>query len=334
MKHPLRIGITAGDINGIGPEVTLKALHRARWPANVRFVILGHGQQLAEQAHRLGHRAPPECPLDRPSARWPKVSWWDPCPVTDLVWQPGSVSPKAAEAAAGWITEGAKACMRGDLDGMVTAPICKEGFSKAGVQFPGHTEMLAHITRTKRYAMMLFGAGLRVVIVTRHDPIAEVPRLLTRKLIRDHIRLTAEALPWLGAAQARIAVCGLNPHAGESGTIGREEIDIIRPAVRSVQDQGFDIDGPLPADTVFHQAVHGTYDAVVAMYHDQGLAPLKLLAFDRGVNITLGLPIVRTSPDHGTAFNIAGKGVADHRSMREAIRTAVLAAGRPNPWKT
>jgi 4-hydroxythreonine-4-phosphate dehydrogenase len=223
--------------------------------------------------------------------------------------------------------------MEGRLDALVTAPICKEGFHEAGIPFPGHTEFLAALTKTRRFAMMLFGGPLRVVLVTRHIPLSEVPQCLTRGKVLEAIRLTAEALPWLGCRRARVAVCGLNPHAGEGGLLGREELTVIGPAVESARREGLRVFGPLPADTVFHAAAHGSFDAVVAMYHDQGLAPLKLIAFESGVNVTLGLPIVRTSPDHGTAFDIAGKNRADPSSMIEAVRNAIFLARRRNPWR-
>jgi 4-hydroxythreonine-4-phosphate dehydrogenase len=216
---------------------------------------------------------------------------------------------------------------------MVTAPMSKEGFYKAGVDFPGHTEMLAELCGVKRYAMMLFGGPLRITLVTRHVPLTSVSKSLTTAGILETIRITGKALPWLGSPKQRIAVCGLNPHAGDGGTIGREEITVIEPAIRKAREESFDVSGPVPADIVFHQALQGKYDAIVSMYHDQGLGPLKMLAFNSGVNITLGLPIVRTSPDHGTAFDIAGKGIANPASMIEAIRWAARLARRKNPWR-
>lgn len=325
-----RIGITLGDVNGIGPEVALRAVYQSRWPAGTRFVLIGHPGLVAHQARRLNLPVPPviTSPADRNTAR---VALWDPAP-TRLQWTPGRLVPAASAAAAGWIRAAAQACRAGELDGLVTAPISKEGFHRAGIQVPGHTEMLADLCGTRRFAMMLFGGPLRVVLATRHIPLAKVPRALTARSLETTIRLAAEALPWMDAPRSRVAVCGLNPHAGEGGDLGREEIDLIAPVIRKLKARGFRIQGPLPGDTVFHQAAHGDYDAVVAMYHDQGLAPLKLLAFDSGVNLTLGLPIVRTSPDHGTAFAIAGKRQARPDSMREAIRWAIRLAGKKNPW--
>lgn len=327
----VRIGITLGDVNGIGPEVALRAVYQSRWPAGTRFVLIGHPGILAQQARRLHLPTPPVVTAwpEKTSAR---VVGWDPAPA-NLRWTPGRLVPAASAAAAGWIRAAVRACRAGELDGMVTAPISKEGFHRAGIEVPGHTEMLADLCGTRRFAMMLFGGPLRVVLATRHVPLAEVPRTLTARDLETTIRLTAEALPWLGIPRGRVAVCGLNPHAGEGGDLGREEMDLIAPVIRKLKARGLRIQGPLPGDTVFHQAAHGAYDAVVAMYHDQGLAPLKLLAFDTGVNLTLGLPIVRTSPDHGTAFDLAGQGRARPDSMREALRWALHLAGKKNPWK-
>jgi len=327
MSKPLRIGITLGDVNGIGPEVVLRSVYQQRWPTGTRFVLAGHPDVLAAQAHRL--KLP--CPPTGEPGSTARVVVWDPQPMP-LTWQPGTLDPNASAAAAGWIRSTVAACRAGRLHGMVTAPISKEGFHRAGVKVPGHTELLADLCGVNRIAMMLFGGPLRVVLATRHIPLADVPRALTAAVVEEAIRITAEALPWLGARRARVAVCGLNPHAGEGGDLGREEIDVIAPVVRRLRDIGFRVSGPLPGDTVFHHAAHGAYDAVVAMYHDQGLAPLKVLAFDHGVNVTLGLPIVRTSPDHGTAFDIAGRGRANPASMTEAIRWALRLAARKNPW--
>lgn len=326
-----RIGITLGDINGIGPEVALKSVFGTRWPAASRFVFIGHPGTLAQQARQIGLPAPREITaLDQ--AHKSRVTVWDPAGIP-LRWKPGALIPEASAAAAEWIRAATRACLAGELDAMVTAPISKEGFHRAGVMTPGHTEMVAGLCGTKRFAMMLFGGPLRVVLATRHIPLAEVPKSLTRGALETAIRLASESLPWLGANTARVAVCGLNPHAGEGGDIGREEITLIEPVIRSLRKKGLHIFGPRPGDTAFHEAARGDFDAVVAMYHDQGLAPLKLIAFDSGVNLTLGLPIVRTSPDHGTAFAIAGKEQAQPASMIEATRWALTLASRKNPWR-
>lgn len=326
------VGITLGDINGIGPEVAIQAAQK-RWPAKTRIVFIGDEIILGREAARRGLAVPQ--PFDPASGRPPahRLSVWNPTPHLRPAHRPGRLMAAASAAAHAWIRAAAQACMEGHLHAMVTAPISKEGFQRAGIDVPGHTELLAACTGTSRFAMMLFGGPLRVVLATRHIPLADVPRALSAPLLRETIRLTHEALPWLGVPHGRIAICGLNPHAGEGGTIGREEVETITPVIRALRRAGLELDGPLPADTVFHRALQKEFAAVVAMYHDQGLAPLKMFAFDQGVNVTLGLPIVRTSPDHGTAFAIAGKGVANPSSMQHAIQAAIDLASRPNPWR-
>jgi len=320
MKRPLRIGITLGDLNGIGPEVALKAVHRLGVVADVRFILIGSPNAITPHLRSAGRM--PRHPL-----------LWDPTPHFAPRYQPGRVTAAAARAAAAWIFFAVRACRTGMLDAIVTAPISKAGFARAGIPFPGHTEMLAALTGAQQFAMLLFGGPLRVTLVTRHVPLAQVPAALSPAKIVEAIRLTDMGLRWMGRQPRRIAVCGLNPHAGDGGLLGREEIEIIAPAIRMARRPGLTLTGPVPGDTVFHQALQNKFDAIVAMYHDQGLGPLKMLAFDSGVNLTLGLPIVRTSPDHGTAYDIAGQNSANPASMIEAMRWAIRLARRPNPWK-
>jgi len=332
MTKPVRIGISAGDINGIGLETALKSLLNNSSPADQRVILIGDENIIRQQCRKFRLPVPGLWDPAMSSTPSDPVVIWDPWPGIELAWKPGEIRVDASRAAVEWIRFGAEACMRGILDALVTAPICKEGLHKAGYDYPGHTELLAELTNTERFAMMLYGGPLRVVLATRHIPISEVPSQITKSLIKESAMITSEALGWMGLRRKRVAVCGLNPHAGEGGKIGKEDITIIAPAVRELQKKGLDVHGPLPGDTVFHQAAAGMYDAVVAMYHDQGLAPLKLLAFDTGVNVTLGLPIVRTSPDHGTAFDIAGKNKANPSSMTASITQARILARRKNPW--
>ena len=208
------------------------------------------------------------------------------------------------------------------MQAIVTAPINKAAFAAAGFPWRGHTDLLAHLCGVPEVAMMFWSDRLRVVLATVHIPLAEVPRALTRERLLGTIRLTAQSLPRFGVVAPRLAVAGLNPHAGESGLLGAEEEAIVVPAVTAARSEGIDISGPFPADTIFVRAARGEFDAVVALYHDQGLIPVKLLAFGRAVNVTLGLPIVRTSVDHGTAFDIARQGVADEGSLVEAVLLA------------
>ena len=237
-------------------------------------------------------------------------------------------APSAARTALASLRHGAELCLRGETTALVTAPVNKEAIINAGEKnFVGQTELLSEMAGTDRTAMMLLGCDdrnrwLRVALATIHVPIREVAARLKREKIELAIELAAQACRDLGLPRARVAVCGLNPHAGEGGKIGDEEITTIRPAVEAMKARGCDVHGPFAADTLFHQVFRGDYDAVVAMYHDQGLVPLKMIGFDSGVNWTLGLPFIRTSPDHGTAFDIAGKGIANPSSMIAAIRLA------------
>ena len=302
----IRIGITCGDVNGIGPEIALKAVLSRQWD-DVKFVLIGPKQIFGDS------------------------SSWD-IPFNEKL-TPGKITVGASKTAVAAIERAVRGCLDGELDAMVTAPICKEGLKLADIHYPGHTEMIAELTGTKRYGMMLMGKGLRVMLATRHLPLRAVANALTKESVEEAIALTGEALKWFGLGGGRIGVCGLNPHAGDGGALGDEESTIIAPAIEAACAKGFNAIGPVPADVIFFQALEKQYDAVVAMYHDQGLGPLKMHAFDCGVNLTLGLPIIRTSPDHGTAFNIAGKNVAKPDSMIAAIETAIQLARQPNPWK-
>jgi 4-hydroxythreonine-4-phosphate dehydrogenase len=242
--------------------------------------------------------------------------------------RPGEVSAAAGRAAYDAIVRAVEAAQRGEVDGIATAPVNKLAFAQAGLPWKGHTDLLAHLCGTSRVAMMFHAPELKVVLMTVHVPLATVPSLITPELIGQTIAVTCQAMPRFGIARPRLAVAGLNPHAGEGGVIGREDDAVLAPAVQSARARGIDITGPVPADTVFVRASRGEFDCVLACYHDQGLIPVKLLAFGHAVNVTIGLPIVRTSVDHGTAFDIAGKGVADAGSMIEAVKLAARLAGR------
>jgi 4-hydroxythreonine-4-phosphate dehydrogenase len=239
--------------------------------------------------------------------------------------EPGS--PAAARAAIAWLTDGAQRCLAQEVDALVTAPLSKVAVVRSGQPFIGQTEFLSELAGTKRTAMMLLGQDdrgrwLRVALATTHLPLKLVAAQLDADKIALAIELASQACQDLDLPRRRVAVCGLNPHAGEGGEFGDEEITLIRPVVEAARQKGLDIVGPLPADTLFYYASRGDYDAVVAMYHDQGLAPLKMVAFETGINWTLGLPFIRTSPDHGTAYDIAGRNKANPSSMRAAIRLA------------
>ena len=316
-----RIGITLGDVTGIGPEVTLKALASELESDDTQYELIGDAKGLQVLNERLGLKLPlgtsgaGDRILLSPGTTEPLPS--------EL--PPGA--PAAARAAIDWLREAAQRALRRELAAVVTAPVNKESIVRSGIAFVGQTEFLAALAGTQRFAMMLLGQAedgrwLRVVLATTHVPLKLVSERLTRQQIELAIELAAQACRDLSLESARIGVCGLNPHAGEGGHLGTEEQTVIGPAVSAMQKRRFSVTGPLSADALFHQAYHGGFDIVIAMYHDQGLAPLKMIAFEQGVNWTLGLPFIRTSPDHGTAYDIAGQNKANGSSMRAAIRLA------------
>jgi 4-hydroxythreonine-4-phosphate dehydrogenase len=312
-----RIAISLGDVAGIGPEVTLKAVATEIDVDDFQYVFFGDAKLLGELNSALGLRLP---------LSGPRVAIENPL-KTPVPANLSAGAGQAATAALAWLRAAARCCLDGQADALVTAPLSKEAVLRNGEKFVGQTEFLSELAGTSRTSMMLLGSDesgrwLRVALATTHLAIKDVAAHLTQEKVERAIALSARACQDLGLARGRIAVCGLNPHAGEGGQLGTEELSIIGPAVRAAQKQGLDVHGPFPADTLFHYAYRGDYDAVVAMYHDQGLAPLKMIAFANGVNWTLGLPFIRTSPDHGTAYDIAGKGMADPTSMIAALRLA------------
>jgi len=325
------IGIPLGDVTGIGPEVTLKALAVEAQSGDTRFLLIGDEGHVRRLNQRLGLNIPLQTYGGSNDSG--RIFIRNPLPEP-LPQELIEGSPAAARAAVASLTDGAERCLRQELDALVTAPVSKEAIIRAGHAFIGQTEFLSQLAHAGATAMMLLGHDdrgrwLRVALATTHLPIKMVAAQLTRSKVETAIELAAQACRDLGLPRARVAVCGLNPHAGEGGELGDEEKTLIGPAVLGAQRRGLDVVGPLSADTLFHRAYKGDYDAVVAMYHDQGLAPLKMVAFESGVNWTLGLPFIRTSPDHGTAYDIAGQGIADPSSMIAAIRLArQLAATR------
>jgi 4-hydroxythreonine-4-phosphate dehydrogenase len=318
------IGISLGDVTGIGPEVVLKAVAAESKTDNTKFLFIGDERIFQQLNEKLS--------LNLPLKKFSSYAGAGQFFITNPFSEPlpenlPAGSPIAARTSVVWLRDGAERCLRHELDALITAPVNKESIIRARHKFVGQTEFLSELANTTRTAMMLLGYDergrwLRVALVTIHIPLKTVAERLTPGKITLAIELAAQACRDLRSPQARIAVCGLNPHAGEGGKFGDEEIKIISPTVLAAQKNGFDVIGPLSGDTVFHHALRGDFDAVVAMYHDQGLAPLKAVAFDTGVNWTLGLPFIRTSPDHGTAYDIAGKGIANPSSMIAAIRLA------------
>jgi 4-hydroxythreonine-4-phosphate dehydrogenase len=287
MNKP-RVAITAGDPAGIGPEIAARAAADPSVLDVCEPIIYG--------------------------------------PSNGASYAPGQLSAAAGRAAYDAIVRAVGDATARTVDAIATAPINKEALRLAGLPWNGHTDMLAHLTGARDVAMLFHSEALRVVLATVHIALAEVPRALTRSSLEATIDLTARELPRFGIERPRIAVAGLNPHAGEHGLFGREEETVMTPAIDACRARGIDVAGPFPGDSVFVRARRGEFDVVVACYHDQGLIPVKLVAFGQAVNVTLGLPIVRTSVDHGTAFDIAGKGVADPQSMIAAVRLAARLA--------
>ena len=313
MKVRPRLAVTAGDPAGIGPEIVVKALASPLLP-DAAYSIYGPAGALEAASRRLGFAWPPPAAIaDTGSADGIEL---------------GRASASGGRAAAEAVLAAVRDARAGAVDGIVTAPLNKESLAAAGYPWPGHTEMLAEAAGAPDVAMMFVGGPLRVALVTIHRSLRSVPDAVTAAEVRRVARLVHRELPALGATTGRIALCALNPHAGEGGLFGREDMDVLAPAVAALRAEGVDIDGPLPADSVFVRAARGTYDAVIANYHDQGLIPVKLAAFGEAVNVTLGLPFVRTSVDHGTGFDIVGKGEASPGSLLAAMRLAAELVAR------
>ncbi len=323
------LAITLGDPAGIGPEVTLKALGEGDVYDWCRPIVVGDTRILRRAAQAAG---PPDLKL-RPVAD-----------ISDARFEPGTVdildlgnadpeqcpwgqiTPEAGRAAVEFVIRGADLALEGTVDAIVTAPLNKEAMQRAGFHWAGHTELLAEHTGSGKVTMMLTNRELRVLHVSTHVSLREAIERVTRPRLLDVMHLADQGLRSLDIERPRIAIAGLNPHAGESGLFGREEIEIIIPAIEQARTEGLQVFGPVPPDTVFWRARNGEFDGVVAMYHDQGHIPMKLMGFDLGVNVSIGLPIIRTSVDHGTAFDIAGRGIARHESMVEAMRVAAQMA--------
>lgn len=330
------LAVTMGDPAGIGPEIIVKALSQPAVRRVCRPVVVGDASVLGESL-RFGAPSLSVRAIEHLERLAPSTLQID---VLDLgLIRPGQIRPgipgkKSAKAAVEYITEAADLASNRLVAGIVTAPINKEIVHAAGYEFAGHTELLARLTKTKHYGMMLVGGGLRVLLATIHMPLKKAISSLTVEKVHEKILLAHRAMLALGIRSPRIALAGLNPHAGEGGLFGKEESRILEPAVLKARRIGIDVSDPLPPDTVFYWAKEGRYDVVVALYHDQGLIPVKVLSFGQAVNVTVGLPFVRTSVDHGTAYDIAGKGKADPRSLIAAIQTAAELAMTSGDWKT
>lgn len=346
------VAVTMGDPAGVGPEVVVKALARADVRESLRPVVIGDTARLRAAAgicgldleiRRIAVASDLSVRIEDSTAEWldavgPDVGA-DAAAIDvidvggvpgDLPW--GVVSPLGGETAYRCVRVAAELALADRVDAICTAPLNKEALHAAGHRFPGHTELLAHLTGTPEVSMLLIAPGLRVVHVTTHIGLLDAVARIDSGLVARAIRRADETLRRAGIERPRLAVCGINPHAGEGGLFGNgEEAEKIEPAIAEVRAEGIDATGPLPADTLFFRARRGDFDCVVAMYHDQGHGPVKVLGLEAGVNVTIGLPVVRTSVDHGTAFDIAGTGTADERSMVEALRQAVTLATVRSP---
>jgi len=317
------IGITMGCPAGIGPEIILRYFAETIPPAGTTPVVLGDRGILAKCAADLGIAAKFSSWLPGQTVQPQTIPVFELSTIPSETHRWGQPTKTTAVAMAEYIIRAVQLIQEGHLAAMVTCPISKSALQKAGHHYPGHTEMLVALTGAKRYTMMMAGTSLKVTLATIHCSLATVPESITIASISELIRITHQAMRIdFGLEQPRIAVAGLNPHSGENGLFGQEESEIITPAIELAAAENIDVTGPYPPDTIFFKAAAGKYDAVVCMYHDQGLIPFKLLHFHDGVNITLGLPIVRTSVDHGTAYDIAGKGLADATSLASAVTMA------------
>lgn len=336
-----RVALTLGDVAGIGPEVVARAVTNPKLWDWCRPIVVGHPEVLRRALHQIESSVAVQVieswkDAVYDSRRVPILNPFDDSVLQVLT---GQLDARAGQAAYQYLISAARAALRGDIDAITTAPLNKAALHLAGLKYPGHTEILAEECGISDFGMMLYlpwgerirsPQGLGVVHVTLHTSIRSVPDLITTQAVREKVGLIDRFMRQIGCSQPRLAVCALNPHGGEEGLFGDEELRLIAPAVREAVAQGILVQGPLPADTLMKRAVAGEFDGVVAMYHDQGHIALKLIGFDTAVNITLGLPIVRTSPSHGTGFDIAGKNLADATGFLQSVRIASLLSVR-NP---
>jgi len=322
------VGITMGDAAGIGPEVIAKALAHKELYDLCAPLVVGDASVMKNAVSIAKKNLKVESVNDPAKGKYQygTIDVFDLHNIDMSKLEIGKVQAMAGKASLEYIETAVKLTTQNKIQALCTASINKEAIRLAGAKVPGHTEILANLTNTREVTMLLISGNIRVFHVTIHEPLSKVPSLITKESVLETIRLAYNSLRSLGMAEPKIAVAGLNPHASDGGLFGTEERDKIAPAVEAAKKEGIKASGPIPPDTVFVRANRGEFDGVVAMYHDQGHIPVKLLAFESGVNVTIGLPIIRTSVDHGTAFDIAGKGIADEMSMVEAIKLAAKMA--------
>lgn len=323
------VAISMGDPAGIGPEIILQAFANHHFEIVEKLIIIGDLEVLKKVNNLLEfslkfNELKQSDNLNLNNLQTDAINVLNLANIELEKLKPGQINKQAGQAAFEYVKKGVELAKKGKIAALVTAPINKKALREAGLNYPGHTEILAQLTKTEDYAMFLYSEQLKVIHVSTHISLLEACQSINRLRIEKVIKLAEKALNDLGITHPRIAVAGLNPHAGEKGLFGKEEQESIEPAISSAKKQGIDVSGPIPPDTVFVKAVKGEYDIVVVMYHDQGHIPVKLLDFDSGVNITVGLPIIRTSVDHGTAFDIAWQGKATDKSLVEAVKAAKL----------
>jgi 4-hydroxythreonine-4-phosphate dehydrogenase len=330
-----RIALTLGDVAGIGPEVVARSLVDKRLRDCCRPLVVGHPEVLRRALTLIGATVSIRDVASVGDVDWssPDIACWNPSNVDAASVPASQIDGRAGRAAYDYLVASTRAALRGEVDAITTAPLNKAALHAAGLDYPGHTEILAQECGVREFAMMLYlppgeplrgRHGLGVAHVTLHTSIRSVPGLLTTPHISETIQLVDGFLKRIGCPAPRVGVCALNPHGGEGGLFGDEESTLIAPAVMIARELGIDATGPIPADALLRRAVHGEFDGVAAMYHDQGHIALKLIGFERAVNVTLGLPIIRTSPSHGTAFDIAWQGTARAEGFLEAARTAAM----------
>ncbi|GAB6099222.1 D-threonate 4-phosphate dehydrogenase [Halanaerocella petrolearia] len=320
----IRIGITMGDPAGVGPEIILKSIREKRIQDLGENVVIGDASVLKAVNQKLDYNLQINVidSIETVSSDKQIVNVLDLDNIELENLKPGVVQKTAGKAAVEYVKKAIDLALNNKIDAIVTAPLNKASIHKAGFKYPGHTEILAEQTGTTDFAMMLYSEKLNVIHVTTHMALEEACQTISKQRVKKVIKLADETLQMMGIGNPKIAVAGINPHAGEDGIFGDKEIKEIKPAVKESKEKGINVDGPISPDTVFVRAVDGEYDIVVVMYHDQGHIPVKLLGFDSGVNITTGLPIIRTSVDHGTAFDIAWQGKAYDTSLVEAVKAA------------
>ncbi|MBI5554543.1 MAG: 4-hydroxythreonine-4-phosphate dehydrogenase PdxA [Elusimicrobia bacterium] len=321
------LGITVGDVAGIGPEIIAKACLEPEIYHLCRPLLIGD-VKIFQDSKRFPVKSFTIKVINRPSEavfEFGRINIINIDNIKMAELKIGQVQKMCGQAAVEYIKEAVRLALAGEIKGLVTAPISKEAMHLAGFKYNGHTELLAELTNTGKYVMLLTGGTLKVILLTRHIALKDVSKNITAEKITEAIELGDKGLIFFGLDSPRIVVCSLNPHMGEGGILGNEEKEILIPAVNQAKKKGYHVDGPISSDSAFYYAAGGKYDLAIAMYHDQGMIPIKLLAYKRSVNMTLGLPFVRTSPCHGTAYDLAGKWVADSGSMLEALKVAAKA---------